>query len=196
VIDSRQHLWLSADELRLVAGRDARRNPSASQRLPAAGSGGRTLPMRFCPTSALRRVTRWTTAPSESWRCARLVSGRRTSAFTVATTRRRRLSPLLWCMSRRVVRRRRRLLTAAGCEPKQAVRRWRVACASPREAALLLPQRELRAASIPHHRGSRCSVSRARRDDGSSSDSRVSDARIRRSAAVALPGSSTERLLP
>ena len=49
-------------------------------------------------------------------------------------------------LSPRVVRRRRRLLTAAGCEPEQALRRSRVAAASPREAALLLPRRQLRAA--------------------------------------------------
>jgi hypothetical protein len=49
----------------------------------------------------------------------------------------------------RVVRRRRRLLTAAGCEPEQALRRSRVAGASPREAALFPPRRQLRAAPTP-----------------------------------------------
>ena len=49
----------------------------------------------------------------------------------------------------RVVRRRGRLLTAAGCEPEQALHRSRVTGASPREAALLLPRRPLRAAPTP-----------------------------------------------
>ena len=82
---------------------------------------------------------------------------------------------MLCLYSPRVVRRRRRLLTASGCEPKQAVRRSRVAGASPREAALLLPHRQLRAAPTPHHRGD-APVSRAHRDEWTSSQAATSHA--------------------
>ena len=77
------------------------------------------LPLRKSKTSNGRL-----TSPGPSWMTQDVCSG---------------LSP-------RVVRRRRRLLTAPGCEPEQALRRSRVAAASPREAALLLPRRQLRAA--------------------------------------------------
>jgi hypothetical protein len=60
------------------------------------------------------------------------------------------------------------LLTAAGWESEQALRRLRVAAASPREAALRRPQRQLRAARLPHDRGD-ASVSCARRDGWTSS---------------------------
>ena len=92
------------------------------------------------PPRAARRL--------RAWRCARPVPGRRTSAFTIATTPRggsdccSGLSPAGRASARRLV-------TAAGCEPERALRRSRVAGASPREAALLLPQRQLRPAPTP-----------------------------------------------
>jgi len=133
------HRWVDGpDVLTWFELRTATAGPLAIVNCSVCASSGQCSR----PPRAARRLS--------AWRCARPMSGSRTSAFAVATTRRGRLWLLLWSIPRgRASCRRGRLLAAAGCEPEQALLRSRVAGASPGKAAPLLPQRQLRAAPTP-----------------------------------------------